>query len=128
MELTVILIYINLSLKMATKMKLFHDPLSQPSRAVMLLLEANKIDYNLSIIRVYKGLIKCNGIHLYILSWRLVYITDHLLPIIVNEHYFLAGDSYSDKDFRSVSAPHTVPTIDDNGFHLFERYYNYIIL
>lgn len=92
-----------------SSLKFFFDAFSQPSRAVLILLELGNIPYKPCLINLAKG--KQNGS---CMQARETINTEQLLC-------FYLGENRLNKEFMEVSATRTVPAIDDNGLKLFER-------
>lgn len=90
-------------LKMAS-LKFFCDAFSQPCRAVLILLEANKIPYELVTIKIAKG--KLSGI--------LIHFPSFSFPCSGT------GEQRSD-EYKKVNPTKKVPAIDDGGYKLYER-------
>lgn len=87
-------------------LKLFVDRMSQPCRAILILLEANKIPYEECIIKIAKGIsysLQCSYLRVHA-SMRMILPGEHL-----------------SEDFKKVNPNGQIPAINDNGFLLFER-------
>lgn len=103
-------------------LKVFFDSFSQPSRAVLLLLHANKIPYQPCMIKIAQGEVKTIDSCV----WgggegrereRRIMLSS-FTPLSL---WFHAGETRTREDFMKVSPTQKVPAIDDNGFCLFER-------
>ena len=87
-----------------TGMKVFYDSFSQPSRAVLLLLNANKVQYEPRMIKIAKGTGK-----------RVIQ------GIGKDVSWFFTAEHRTNEELIVVNPNKQVPAISDNGFHLFER-------
>ena len=85
-------------------LKVFVDTFSQPCRAVLILLEANKIPYETHIVKIAKG--KCD-----------IKIDGVLLTVLAD---YPPGEHLSD-EYKKINFMRKVPAIDDDGFKLAER-------
>ena len=90
--------------------KVYFDTFSQPSRAVLLLLAANQIKYDPCLIKIAQGIE---------FLWHRFCLSCSITCVSLCMH---KGETRTREDFLKVSASRTVPAMDDNGFHLFERY------
>jgi glutathione S-transferase len=85
-------------------LKVFVDKFSQPCRAVLMLLEANKIPYETSMVKIANG----NDKKISCSVWA-CFITLH------------PGEHFTD-EYKKINPMRMVPAISDNGFLLAERY------
>ena len=84
-------------------LRFFFDAFSQPSRAVMMLLVANKIPYKPVIVNIAKR--ECVGV-----TYRFMFFG-----------FSSTVENRTNEEFTKVCPAKIVPAIDDNGFTLFER-------
>lgn len=97
-------------------LKVFFDSFSQPSRAVLLLLHANKIPYQPCMIKIAQGEVKTID-SCFLGGERRIMLSSFTSLSL----WFHAGENRTREDFMKVSPTQKVPAIDDNGFCLFER-------
>lgn len=81
-------------------LKVFVDTFSQPCRAILMLLEINKIPYETKIIKLAKG--------------------ENLYGVFQNAFFFLSGEHMTE-EYKKINPIRKVPAIDDGGFKLTER-------
>lgn len=86
-------------------LRLYADKVSPVCRSVMLLLSANSIPYEYVYVSLKKGKKK----------------TLQGVGVANPPFFFLAGETFTNKEFLVTNPNKRIPSIDDSGFTLFER-------